>query len=291
MEIRQLTIFCDAAQTLNFTKTAHNLNYAQSNITGQIKLLEAELNTKLFERMGKGLILTESGKSFLHNAQEILRLCEQAKYGVQGADCRGIINLGVAETAAVYRMPDILKAYRAKFPAVELRMFTENTEDFYAMLRTGTIDLAIALTSETSAADMFYRHLFDDELILVAAREQGAAAVCSVSGAQISSRTLLMTSAGCGYRPQILKYLQSREINPKNIMEMSSVAAIKELVAADFGVAFLPYSAVAKELSEGRIQAMKYDVPEPIYIKTQLIYHRNKWLSPALKGFLALLEN
>ena len=64
MELRQLKIFCAAAQTLNFTKAALKLGYAQSNITNQIKQLEEELNIKLFDRLGRGIQLTTDGETF-----------------------------------------------------------------------------------------------------------------------------------------------------------------------------------------------------------------------------------
>lgn len=80
MDIKQLITFKTATETLNFTKTASILNFAQSSVTAQIKALEEELEKPLFERLGKRLTLTEAGKEFKIYAEKIIKLNEEAKW-------------------------------------------------------------------------------------------------------------------------------------------------------------------------------------------------------------------
>ena len=98
MELRQLEIFQAAAQTLNFTKAADRLGYAQSNITKQIQLLESELEVRLFDRLGKSVYLTEEGRILLDHTLSILREVNSARDAVNPAKFKGILHVGAAES-------------------------------------------------------------------------------------------------------------------------------------------------------------------------------------------------
>ncbi len=94
---------------MNFTLTAKQLNFAQSSVTAQIKSLEAELGTPLFERLGKRIILTESGKKYKQYADEIIRLSEEAQLSINEKEWKGKIVIGAQESQCTYRLPPILK--------------------------------------------------------------------------------------------------------------------------------------------------------------------------------------
>jgi DNA-binding transcriptional LysR family regulator len=168
MELRQLQIFCAAAQTLNFTKAGLQLGYAQSNITGQIHQLEKELQVKLFERLGRGIQLTSEGKNFLQNAKSILQLCEKAKEELSTQVFRGNLNIGAAETLCVYRLPLILTEYRKRYPLVEIRVQTESCENLYEQIKCNQIDIALVLTDKIKVPDMVVQTLHDETMTMVA---------------------------------------------------------------------------------------------------------------------------
>lgn len=289
MEIRQLIIFRNAARTLNFTKTAANLNYAQSNITSQIKSLERVLNTKLFERIGKGLVLTDDGKRFLNQAEAILDMCEQAKRGLNGDYCRGQIKIGAAETVAMHKMPQLLRVYKEQFPLVDVRIITESTDNFYTLLRNNMIDLAIGLTTEVNEPDMHSRILYKEALTLVANYKHRLTLRKIVKPRDFETETLMLPSGGCGYRRLTLEYLKEQDVNFRDVMELSSVGAIKEFVASGLGLAFLPYAAVKQAIEIDKLAEIKWPL-EPLTANAQLIYHKSKWLSPAMQGFLRLFD-
>lgn len=106
MELKQLITFITAAEHVNFTLTAKMLNYAQSSVTSQIKSLEEEIGTPLFERLGKRLILTEAGKTFKSYAQKIIALTEEAKMATnQVRETTGTLKIGATESQCTYRLP------------------------------------------------------------------------------------------------------------------------------------------------------------------------------------------
>lgn len=287
MELRQLQIFCAAAQTLNFTKAGLKLGYAQSNVTGQIKQLEDELQVKLFDRLGRGIQLTTDGKNFLQNAEKIVLLCNRAKEEFSPHVYRGTINIGAAETLCVYRLPKILTTYRKLYPLVEISVQTESSEKIFELLRSNVIDVACVLTDNITAPDLIVRTLHEESMVMVVHPLHNLAQQKQIKPLNLSNQNFILTSSGCGYRPLLLSMLKKQEIKAGSIMELSSVGAIKECTICGLGIAFLPKIAIQDELERGKLIEIDWRGPS-FDVKTQLIYHHEKWITPAVRGFLEL---
>ena len=121
MEVRQLQIFRTLAEELNFTRTAEKVHTVQSNVTAQIKALEDELGSPLFDRLGRRVVLTDAGRNFLPFADQALAAMEQGQRAVQaGSEPSGPLRIGAPESVLTYRLPQVLRAYRRRFPHVEL---------------------------------------------------------------------------------------------------------------------------------------------------------------------------
>ena len=287
MELRQLQIFCAAAQTLNFTKAGVKLGYTQTNITGQVRQLEEELQTKLFERMGRGVQLTTAGKNFLEKATSILDLCEKAKEDFLTQGIRGVLNIGAAETPCVYRLPKILTEYRKLYPQVEIRVQTESCEHFFELIKSGAVDIALVMTNKVKAPEMTAQVLYDEPMTVVASPLHPLAQKEKIIPDDLSGECLMITLPGCGYRPLILSMISDYHVKPGAIMELSSIAAIRQCTICGLGVAILPQIAVKDDLDRGNLVALAWNGPE-FDVKTQLVVHREKWLTPAMRVFLAM---
>lgn len=287
MELRQLLIFCTAAQTLNFTKAGLKLGYAQSNITGQIHQLEEELQIKLFERLGRGIQLTKEGKNFLQNAEKILQLCERAKEQLSPEVYRGTIRIGAAETLCVYRLPKILTEYRKQYPLVEIQVQTESCETLFKLLKENEIDVALVLTDKINSPEMVVQTLHEESMTMVASPSHNLAHNKKIKPHEISGECLILTSPGCGYRPLILSAFKKWDVKPGSIMELSSVGAIKECTICGLGISILPKITVKEQLEGGKLIELDWTGP-PLDVRTQLIYHHEKWLTPAMRAFLEL---
>ncbi|HML35081.1 LysR family transcriptional regulator [Sporomusa sphaeroides] len=289
MELRQLQIFVTAAQTLNFTKAAMKLGYTQSNITSQIRQLEEELQVKLFERFGKGLQLTSEGKHFQKSAENILEQCEKAKSELTPDVFQGVLTIGAAETLCVNRLPKILLEYRKKYPRIEIRVQTESCYQLFQLLRTNSVDIALALASNIQQPDMIVKTLYEEAMTVVISPLHPLAQQQKLKPVDLTTECLILTAEGCGYRPVVLAALEHQQVKPGAIMELSSVGAIKECTACGLGIAILPKIAVHDELLRKKLIELNWLGP-PLDVKTQLIYHRDKWLSPAIQAFLELCE-
>ncbi|SDE86636.1 LysR family transcriptional regulator [Sporomusa acidovorans] len=287
MEIRQLLIFVTAAQTLNFTKAAVQLGYTQANITNQIHQLEEELRVKLFERLGKGIRLTNAGRQFQNHAEAILEQCTRAKEELSPNIVKGVLKIGAAETLCVHRLPKILSEYRRRYPQVEIMVQTDSCAQLCYLLRDNCIDIGLALTNTIQQADMVVKTLYEESMAVVASPQHPLAKKQLVKPADLSGECFILTTEGCGYRPIVLAALAAHQVRPGSIMELSSVGAIKECTACGLGITILPEVAVHADLLQNKLTKISWQ-GTPSDVKTQLLFHKNKWLSPAIEAFLEL---
>src|SRR6201986_3264466 len=146
MEVRQLQTFCVLAEELNFTRTAERVHTVQSNVTSKIKALEAELGPPLFDRMAKRVILTEAGGRFLPYAEKALAAMDEGSRAVRfGSEPAGPLHIYAPETVLTYRLPEVLKVFRKRYPRVELIFRPETDSTLASELECGKIDLAISM--------------------------------------------------------------------------------------------------------------------------------------------------
>jgi len=264
-----------------------DLGYTQSNITSQIRNLEEELDVKLFDRLGRGIQLTSEGKRFLVNAENILAQCNRAKEEFSPEIYRGTLNIGAAETLCVYRLPRLLLEYREKYPLVEIRVQTESCTRLFELIRSNGVDVALALTGQIHQTDMLIDILHQEAMAIVVSPLHRLAGKKNIEPFDLSGECLIITSEGCGYRPIILSVLHNYQITPNTIMQLTSIGAIKECTACGLGFAVLPRIAVTDELERGKLIELNWSGPR-FDVKTQLIYHQDKWISPAIRAFLTL---
>ncbi len=291
MELRQLKTFQTVAATLSFTRSAELLDYAQSSVTAQIRALEAELGVPLFDRLGRHVALTGAGIKLLDYADQILRLVDEAALVVTDAlEPTGELVIVAPETLSTYRLPLLLKQFRIRFPRVQLILRSLAVGDALAQLSDGRVDVAVLLTdSPPDASGIVMLPLVVERLFLLAAPEHPLSQVACVQPDDLRAETLLLTEAGCTYRAVFEKRLRAAGIHPATIMEFGSVEAIKQCVMANLGIALLPEIAVCSEIEQGRLVALPW-FERDFQMYTRLFWHKDKWLSPALKEFIDLTE-
>lgn len=121
MEFRNINTFLKVASTQNFSKAAEQLGYSQSAVTVQIRQLEKELGTPLFERIGKRVSLTERGEEFTAYANEIMRVTNQAKlFAKNKKELDGVLRIGGVESVCTALLPDLLIAFHEQYPKVNI---------------------------------------------------------------------------------------------------------------------------------------------------------------------------
>ena len=290
MEVRQLQIFRVLSDELNFTRTAERVHTVQSNVTAQIKALEEELGVPLFDRLGRRVALTDAGRRFLPFAEQALSAMEQGQRAVQiGAEPSGPLRIGAPESVLTYRLPKILRTFRRRFPHVELIFRPYNDATLAAELEAGKFDMAILMADCIPDAPIESKRLRMERVFLLCNQHHPLAKRQTVRLADLAGHTLLLTEAGCGYRAKLDRALAIENIRPGNVTEFSSVEAIKQCVANGMGLGLLPAIVVSRELRQHQLKALHWAGPS-LDISTHILWHRDKWVSPAMAAFRDLVQ-
>ena len=142
MDFREINTFIHVANQESFSKAADVLGYTQAAVSIQIKQLESELGTRLFDRIGKHISLTHQGKVFYQYALRITSEIEEAKDVLSGSqNLNGTLRIGTIESICSSILPDILSRYHALHPAVEISIITDSPEALLDMMNKSCVDL------------------------------------------------------------------------------------------------------------------------------------------------------
>jgi DNA-binding transcriptional LysR family regulator len=290
MEIRQLEIFRALAHELNFTKAAAQVHCVQSNVTTQIRALESELGTRLFDRLAKRVVLTDAGRRFLPYAERVLSTLEEGRISVgQNATPSGPLRIGTPESVLTYRLPRVLARFRKLYPKVELIFRPYLDQGLVHLIENGELDLAVWMGETIQQARMKNLRLRNEKLVFIAAPKHPLTAKKRVTPHDLAGQTLLLTESGCNYRRKLDQLLSMMSIRPDSVTEFSSVEAIKECVSLGMGLALLPEVVVARELALKQVVALAW-VGAKMDMATHVVWHKDKWISPALGAFISMLE-
>jgi DNA-binding transcriptional LysR family regulator len=290
MEIRQLKTFQAVATLLNFNRAAQQLHYAQSTVSAQIQALEDDLGVRLFDRLGKRVLLTEAGEKLLPFARKMCDLAEETRGEVGAAPgAQGSLCIRTPESLGTHVMPEVVKRFQARFPDVKLQFITCAYDGLARDLRQGVTDLAFLLAESMTAADLKVEVLGFHPLVLVASPGHPLAGTADVTTQDLAGQTLLLSRVDCSYRMTFQTLLAAEGVIPGVIIEFNSVAAIKECVAAGVGLSVLPAWAVARDRAAGRLAILAWDAG-PIEVAALMVWHKDKWLSPTLSAFMGVVR-
>jgi DNA-binding transcriptional LysR family regulator len=290
MEVRQLQTFCVLAEELNFTRTAERVHTVQSNVTSQIKALEAELGSPLFDRLAKRVLLTEAGHRFLPYAEKALAAMEEGHRAVKlGTEPAGPLHIGAPESVLAYRLPEVLKLFRKRYPKVELIFRPDSDDKLTDALESGKLDLAISMSDAIDGEQLSSIRMRSEDIYLFGTPDHPLSKGKKVYPKDLVDQTLLLTETGCGYRKKLDMQLASANIRPQHITEFSSVEAIKQCVHAGMGLGLLPEVVIASELKKRQFAVLNWNGAK-MSIATHIVWHKDKWMSPGMQAFLDVVK-
>ncbi|WP_263704595.1 LysR family transcriptional regulator [Bacillus thuringiensis] len=286
MEMRHVKTFCAIVKYGSFSKAAHALGYAQSTVTAHMKALENDLHLPLFDRLGKKILLTTAGHQFHPYALELLAIYEKAQEIPQNSDnLEGTLSITSNESLAVYRLPQLLRAYKQENPKVNIVLETNTNEQALQKLREGETDI-VFIIGESIKHNDFITCTFSNETfgwILPIHSPIHANPFHLLQDTQF-----IFTEQSCGYRPMVDRFLRQSGNIPEKTFETSNVEVIKQAVMCELGISILPYIVVQENCQKEQIQFQPIETPA--VIQSHVIYHRSRWISPVLQSFLSLLE-
>lgn len=286
MDIKNLNTFINVAELKSFTKAAKNLGFSQSTVSFQIKQLEGELGSQLFERINHTVVLTEKGKEVLKYAYQVDDMTQKLKKNMQ--DEKGIsgnIRLAMADSLCESLFSENFERFRKQHPGIALKITAAGTEEMFRLLNHNEADAILTLDN----------HIYNTEYIIAKEERVGVhfvAGTCShltqktaIAIEEIMDEPFILTEKGMSYRRLMDEKLAGMSLEVQPVLEIGSTSLICSMVEQGIGISFLPDYVTAKGVEEGRLVRLNIENFE-IEVWKQLIYHRNKWVSPQLKSVL-----
>ena len=290
MEFRNMKTFMRVAELKSFTKAAEELGYSQSTVTVQIKQLEQELDVLLFERIGKHVRLTEHGRTFHHQAREILHAVERLKGSMgETEEVRGALRIGTVDSLCINRMPAVLQEFRRHCPLVETIVKTGSNEALYDMIQKNEVDLIYFLDSRQFRDDWVKVIEKEEPAYFVAAAGHPLTQQGDVTLTEILSQPLILTERGMSYRRSLEIEVAKEEMELRPVLEMANTDVICDLVAHNAGVAYFPEFITDKLVQDGKLAVIPCQI-EAESVWSQLMYHREKLLTPQMEIFIEILQ-
>lgn len=248
MELRQLRYFVRIVELGSMSRAALELDMVQSALSQQIGRLESELSTRLLQRTPRGVVPTEAGLAFYHEAQLTLRHADQAVLAAQQARLSGAVSMGLSPTiASVLGMP-LLQAMQERYPDVRLHIVSALSGHLTGLLNARQLDLAILFDTH-SGRRWNIMPLLEERLFLIQSRRQpvapGIAHARPVHLAQLEKMPLIMPSGSHGLRSTVMASFANAGVQPAMAMEIDALPLLMEAVASGFGATVQPWSAVA----------------------------------------------
>lgn len=289
MELRNIKTFLCVAEQCSFSKAAVMLGYSQSTVTTQIQQLEQEFGTLLFERIHKTVRLTAAGTEFVGFAQKMLLTADEAKNAMKRLpEENGELRIAMAESLCSTFFPDILERYHKEYPNVDLSITTGGTDDIFYMLRHNEADMVYTLDRRIYSLDLVTALEKEENVYFVASPSYSAAGK-AVTLEELTKYDFILTEKNMSYRKHLDELMASKSLQIRPFLELGSVEMIRTLVERGIGISFLPYYAVKDSIKNGTL--VKIDVSEnQIEVWRQLIYHKNKWVSPAMRAMIKLIK-
>jgi len=289
MNLYHLNTFLAVARSLSFTKAAADLHLTQPTVSSGVSELERSLGVKLFNRNGRRITLTMEGRLLLTYAEQVNDLTTEAQDRIHG---RAVepgegFRFGAVDAAVIYLLPEVLEAYHATFPQVDISVQVDSSRYLVDDVVAGRSEFGVVtLPVENAKCDTLPLH--DDASVLVVGSGHRLANRKRVRLREVATETLILFHEESVSRMPVDEHLAEAGLSPGRIMELSSPEAMRKLVEAGVGVSFLPRLTVSESLEAGTLKEMSV-VGVELKRQIGLVWRRGRYFSPAIQSFLDLL--
>ncbi|MBL4933515.1 LysR family transcriptional regulator [Clostridium paridis] len=289
MDIRHFKTFKSIVEEGSFSKAAEKVGYTQSTVTSQIQQLEQALSIKIFEKIGRNMVLTPLGRELIPYTNELLDTIKKIESIGKHNDIKGELRIGIAESLISYKLQNVLKLFKEHAPSVNLFIISENCFVINDMLLKGEIDIGLLYNVGNPQDSLTSVDLADYTLALVCSPlfEKDAVDFCKSN--QKISTSLVINETNCIYRRMLERYFRENNIFLDNTIELWSIETIKKSVASNLGISYLPRFVVEEELENNKLNELKIGCSDA-KITAIYSYHKNKWISPAMSLFMQLVR-
>jgi len=272
----RLKVFYVVARRKNFTKAAEELFITQPAVSKHIHEIEAFYKTKLFERNGTKIKLTQAGTVLLKYAEELMNIYRNIDFDLSSLSkkVQGSFHIGASTTVAHYFLPVQLASFKRKFPEVKISMTSHNTEFIENLLSENKIDVAI-VEGQSKRSYLKYTCLVKDKIVLCTNRNNPYINKPAISIQDLLKLSLVVREPGSGSLEVLIACLKKNGISMSQLnieIELESTESIKAYLLNSNAVSFLSVHAISKELKNGELKTVEVkglDIERCFYFVTQ----------------------
>jgi DNA-binding transcriptional LysR family regulator len=290
MTLEQLRIFVAVAEREHLTQGSRALNLTQSAVSSAIATLEARYATKLFDRIGRRIVLTEAGRLFLIEARAVLARAAAAEAVLSDLSglARGSLALMASQTVANYWLPPLIQRFRREHPGIAVSLAIGNTETVSAAIHDGAADLGF-IEGEIDDPALAMTEVAEDELVIVVPPGH-AWTQQPPSSVELKQGAWVLREPGSGTRAMFEAALPGLGLAANDLaiaLELPSNEAICAAVAAGAGATAISRLVAANAIAAGRLATVALPLPKRRFLALR---HKERYLAKAAAAFLALSQ-
>jgi DNA-binding transcriptional LysR family regulator len=285
VDLDQLHTFLEIVRLKSFSKAAQSCFRTQPAVSAQIRQLEQELNTSLFERLGTKIALTPAGRIFADHAAQILELRRRAQDCINELDRvpRGELVIAANEATCIYVLPRVFSEFKKEFPNVQLRVDRSYGSHVVEAVLDNQADFGITQLPVAEKRVQVVK-IHSDEIKAILPAGHPLASRPRLMPGELVGHPLLLPKSGTTHN-KLVTWLEPVEDEINVSMELDSTEMIKRFVLAGLGIGFLAATHCREEQEAGKLAAVSL-APDPMVRQLALVYRKDKALSKAALGFI-----
>ena len=288
MTLEQLRIFIAVAENQHVTRAASELNLTQSATSAAIAALESRYGIKLFDRIGRGIVLTQTGRDFLDEARGVVA---RAKAAAQVLDDlaglkRGSLSLAASQTVANYWLPPRIETFRRAYPGIDLHVTTRNTEQVAQDVHRGAADLGF-VEGEVDDPSLSIRRMEGDTLAVVVGLTHPWTGKTRITLKMLTGTGWMLREPGSGTRSMFEAALRKFGVKLSDLdvrLELPSSEALRAAVECGDCATAISDLVVAQSLAAGTLHRVNIDLPKRSFFALR---HKERYASRAEKALFA----
>ncbi|RFS20706.1 LysR family transcriptional regulator [Chitinophaga silvatica] len=258
-------VFMEVAQQKNFSKASQALFISQPAVSMHIKGLEEHYKTKLFERKGLQVELTEAGQLLYNRLITVLHIQQETEFDISVMNdeqqAKGVLHLGASTTAALYILPKVMSAFHKEYPLVDITLLNRNSEIVLQALLDKEINIGVT-EEKGQLSNITYQPFLKDQIVAVCSRHNPLARKKNYGIKELLNMPVAIRERGSGTLEAIRQGLKRSKIQLNDLkikVRLGGTEALKNFLLESNCVGFLSTRSIVKELQHGELTILSFE--------------------------------
>ncbi|WKY44738.1 LysR family transcriptional regulator [Eubacteriaceae bacterium ES2] len=288
MNLRHLKILIAVEEAGSMSMASKHLYISQPSVSQVIRELEAHYGVKLFERLGRKLLITDAGKTLCTQARMVISQFDALENSMEHLCEQQSLKLGATITVGSCLMAPLMDVYLKENPETQSFCYVNNTRSIEERLLRAELDLGL-IEGTVHHPDLIVEPVIDDFLVVACDVDHPFSKLKQLTARQLENQPFVMRESGSGTRDLFLNYMKRRGLKVSIGWEVTSPEIIKTILLNQPCLSALSIRLIENELKTGQLLA--FAPAEPVFNRTfNLVYHKNKQLTPAMISFMNLVK-